>query len=191
MKILFASQNVNKVKEISKLLPDHIEIIGLKDIGFTDDIPETAPTLEGNAIMKAKYLANQLDYPIFADDTGLEIDALNGEPGVYSARYAGEDKNANKNMDLVLTKLDGISNRNAQFRTVISLEMNGENHCFEGAVEGEICETRSGQEGFGYDPIFKPKGYDVTFAEMSLDAKNEISHRGRAVAKFVEFLKSY
>jgi len=191
MKILFASQNVNKVKEISKLLPEHIEIIGLKDIGFTEDIPETAETLQGNAIMKAKYLANQLDYPIFADDTGLEIDALNGEPGVYSARYAGEDKNANKNMDLVLEKLKGESNRNAQFRTVISFEVKGENYCFEGKVEGEICEERSGTEGFGYDPIFKPNGFNTTFAEMSLDAKNKISHRGRAVTKFIEFLKSY
>lgn len=191
MKILFASQNVNKVKEISKLLPEHIEIIGLKDIGFTEDIPETADTLEGNAILKAKYLAKKLDYPIFADDTGLEIDALNGEPGVYSARYGGEDKNAEKNMDLVLEKLQGKTNRNAQFRTVISLEMDGENFCFEGKVEGQICEQRSGAEGFGYDPIFKPNGFTDTFAEMSLDAKNKISHRGRAVAKFVEFLKSY
>lgn len=191
MKILFASQNVNKVKEISKLLPAHIEIIGLKDIGFTEDIPETADTLEGNAIMKAQHLAKQLNYPIFADDTGLEIDALNGEPGVYSARYAGEDKNAEKNMDLVLEKLKGETNRNAQFRTVISLEMNGENICFEGKVEGQICEERSGNEGFGYDPIFKPNGYGVTFAEMSLDDKNKISHRGRAVSKFVEYLKSY
>ncbi len=191
MKILFASQNVNKVKEISKLLPKHIEIIGLKDIGFSDDIPETASTLEGNAIMKAKYLASQLNYPIFADDTGLEIEALNGEPGVYSARYSGEDKNAEKNMDLVLKKLKGKLNRTAQFRTVISLEMNGENHCFEGKVEGVICENRSGDEGFGYDPIFKPDGYNTTFAEMSLDDKNKISHRGRAVSKFVEFLKSY
>lgn len=191
MKILFASQNVNKVKEISKLLPAHIEIIGLKDIGFTEDIPETADTLEGNAIMKAQHLAKQLNYPIFADDTGLEIDALNGEPGVYSARYAGEDKNAEKNMDLVLEKLKGETNRNAQFRTVISLEMNGENICFEGKVEGQICEERSGDEGFGYDPIFKPNGYDVTFAEMSLDDKNKISHRGRAVSKFVEYLKTY
>lgn len=191
MKILFASQNVNKVKEISKLLPAHIEIIGLKDIGFTEDIPETADTLEGNAIMKAQHLAKQLNYPIFADDTGLEIDALNGEPGVYSARYAGEDKNAEKNMDLVLEKLKRETNRNAQFRTVISLEMNGENICFEGKVEGQICEERSGDEGFGYDPIFKPNGYDVTFAEMSLDDKNKISHRGRAVSKFVEYLKAY
>lgn len=191
MKVLFASQNVNKVKEISKLLPDHIEIIGLKDIGFTEDIPETAPTLEGNAIMKAKYLASQLDYPIFADDTGLEIEALNGEPGVYSARYAGEDKNADKNMDLVLEKLKGELNRKAQFRTVISLEINGENHCFEGKVEGEICEHRTGDEGFGYDPIFKPNGYQETFAQMSMDEKNKISHRGRAVMKFVEFLKTY
>lgn len=191
MKILFASQNVNKVKEISKLLPNHIEIIGLKDIGFTQDIPETAETLEGNAIMKAKYLASQLDYPIFADDTGLEIEVLNGEPGVYSARYAGEDKNADKNMDLVLEKLKGESQRSAQFRTVISLEINGENYCFEGKVEGEICIERSGAEGFGYDPIFKPNGYTTTFAEMSMDEKNKISHRGLAVSKFVEFLKSY
>lgn len=191
MKILFASQNVNKVKEISKLLPEHIEIIGLKDIGFTEDIPETADTLEGNAILKAKYLAEKLNYPIFADDTGLEIDALNGEPGVYSARYGGEDKNAEKNMDLVLEKLQGQTNRNAQFRTVISLEIDGDNFCFEGKVEGQICEKRSGAEGFGYDPIFKPNGYTDTFAEMSLNDKNKISHRGRAVAKFVEFLKSY
>ena len=191
MKVLFASQNVNKVKEISKLLPEHIEIIGLKDIGFTEDIPETAPTLEGNAVMKAKYLADKLDYPIFADDTGLEIEALNGEPGVYSARYAGEDKNAEKNMALVLSNLKGVTNRNAKFRTVISLEINGENHCFEGKVEGQICEERSGVDGFGYDPIFKPNGYDQTFAEMSMEDKNKISHRGLAVSKLIKFLKTY
>lgn len=191
MKVLFASQNVNKVKEISKLLPEHIEIIGLKDIGFTEDIPETAPTLEGNAVMKAKYLADKLDYPIFADDTGLEIEALNGEPGVYSARYAGEDKNAEKNMDLVLNNLKGITNRNAKFRTVISLEINGENHCFEGKVEGQICQERSGADGFGYDPIFKPNGYNQTFAEMSMEDKNKISHRGLAVSKLIKFLKAY
>lgn len=190
MKILFASQNINKVKEISKLLPAHIEIIGLKDIQFNEEIPETEPTLEGNAILKATHLSKTLDYPIFADDTGLEIDALNGEPGVLSARYGGEDKNAELNMALVLTKMDGIKERKAQFRTVISLEMNGENHCFEGIVKGEIREQKSGADGFGYDPIFQPEGYDVTFAEMSMEEKNKISHRGLAVQKLVDFLKS-
>ncbi|MGB0428238.1 MAG: RdgB/HAM1 family non-canonical purine NTP pyrophosphatase [Flavobacteriales bacterium] len=193
MKLLFASQNQNKVEEIRSLLPQFIDLVGLNDLGFNDDIPETADTLEGNALQKAHYLAKTIDFPIFSDDTGLEIESLNGEPGVYSARYAdAEKKDAEANMDLVLKKLEGKSNRNAQFRTAIAFVDKEQEFVFEGIVKGRILETRSGEKGFGYDPIFCPEESQKSFAEMSLEDKNKCSHRARAIKKFVDFLnKTY
>jgi XTP/dITP diphosphohydrolase len=168
IKLVFATNNKNKIKEIKQLLNNSLELLSLEDIGCLEDIPETADTIEGNAIQKAQYVYEKYGYNCFADDTGLEIDALNGEPGVYSARYAGEQKNAEDNMMKVLTKLQDVENRSAQFKTVIALIVDGKVTCFEGIVKGEITTERSGNEGFGYDPIFKPKGYDVSYAEMSL-----------------------
>lgn len=188
MKLIFATQNQNKVKELQRLMPKSIELLSLKDIGCDDDIPETAPDLQGNASQKSNYVVKKFNVNCFADDTGLEIEALNNEPGVLSARYAGEQKNSNDNMDLVLEKLQNVSNRKARFRTVISLILNGKEYIFEGEAKGEILKQKCGTDGFGYDPIFKPKGYDITFAEMSLDEKNKISHRGKAVRKLVDFL---
>ncbi|NOQ74483.1 MAG: non-canonical purine NTP diphosphatase [Crocinitomix sp.] len=194
MELIFATQNQHKASEIQKLLPASIQVKTLTEIGCVDDISETAQTLEGNATLKSQYVVK--NYPsadgvnCFADDTGLEISALNGEPGVYSARYAGEQKQSEDNMDLVLEKLKGVSDRSAQFRTVISLIINGEEKQFEGIATGEITLEKSGKSGFGYDPIFKPTGYDRTFSEMSLDEKNKISHRGIAVRKLVEYLHS-
>ena len=188
MKLIFATQNSHKAEEIQKMLPENIRVLTLKDIGCHEDIPETATTLEGNAALKSAYVVENYSVNCFADDTGLEIKALNGEPGVLSARYAGEKKDSEANMDLVLQKLSGESNRKARFRTVISLRLNGKEYLFEGRVNGTIMEKRSGVEGFGYDPIFQPDGYDITFAEMSMEEKNKISHRGRAVRKLVDFL---
>ncbi|MCT4665896.1 MAG: non-canonical purine NTP diphosphatase [Flavobacteriales bacterium] len=189
MKLLFATQNENKIKEIAKILPNHINLMGLKDLGFNDDIPETSPTLEGNALLKAQFLAEKFKLPVFADDTGLEIEALGGAPGVLSARYAGEDKNAEKNMALVLEKLKDHNNRNAQFRTVIAYIHEGKEYLFEGKVLGSIRDEKCGEDGFGYDPIFQPEGYQKTFAEITLEEKNKISHRGLAVQKLIDFLK--
>jgi XTP/dITP diphosphohydrolase len=188
MKLIFATQNKHKAKEIQQMLPASIEVLTLKEIGCYDDIPETAKTLEGNASLKSIFVVENYEENCFADDTGLEIEALNGEPGVLSARYAGDNKNADDNMDLVLEKLANVSNRKARFRTVISLRLNGEEHFFEGVVNGTIRREGSGAEGFGYDPIFQPDGYDITFAEMPASEKNKISHRGRAVQKLVDFL---
>mgnify|MGYP003645257734 CR=1 FL=1 len=190
MELIFATQNINKAKEIQALVPKSIAIKTLKEIGCNEDIPETAPSLEGNAKQKSDYIFENYKVNCFADDTGLEIDALNGEPGVFSARYAGPQRDSNDNMDLVLKKLKGNSNRKARFKTVISLILNGENHTFEGVVNGTIIEEKSGMEGFGYDPIFKPDGFDATFSEMSMEDKNSISHRGIAVRKLVEFLSN-
>lgn len=190
MKIVFASNNKNKIREIKNQLPSTIELVSLEDIGCTEDIPETASTIEGNAILKADYVTTHYQLPCFADDTGLEIEALNGEPGVYSARYAGEAKDSNANMELVLKKLDHINNRNAQFKTVIALNINGQQHLFTGIVKGTITEQKTGEEGFGYDPIFQPIGYDKTFAQMSLTEKSKISHRGKAVEELISFLNS-
>jgi XTP/dITP diphosphohydrolase len=190
IKLVFATNNKNKIKEIKQLLNNSLELLSLEDIGCLEDIPETADTIEGNAIQKAQYVYEKYGYNCFADDTGLEIDALNGEPGVYSARYAGEQKNAEDNMMKVLTKLQDVENRSAQFKTVIALIVDGKVTCFEGIVKGEITTERSGNEGFGYDPIFKPKGYDVSYAEMSLELKNEISHRAIATKKLIQFLKN-
>lgn len=188
MKLVFATHNHNKAKEIQALVPEGITIVTLDDLQCNEDIPETAPTLEGNAIQKAEYIVNQFNLNVFADDTGLEIEALNGEPGVISARYAGEQRDSNQNMDLVLEKLNGIVNRNAQFRTAIALYWEGEMHLFEGIVKGKMRTEKSGNEGFGYDPIFEPENCGKTFAEMSLDEKNKMSHRARALEKMIAFL---
>ncbi len=188
MKIIFASNNKNKVQEIQNQVPTSIQIVTLEEIGCTEEIAETGKTLEENAIIKANYVTEKYGLPCFADDTGLEIDALNGEPGVYSARYAGEDKNADKNIDLVLQKLGTSTNRKAQFKTVIALNINNQQHLFTGIVEGEIRNEKTGTNGFGYDPIFEPENLGKTFAEMTIDEKNKLSHRGRAVEKLVEFL---
>lgn len=186
--LVFATNNENKIKEINALLPKSFKILSLKDIGCNEDIPETATTIEGNAILKAQYVYEKYGYNCFADDTGLEINALHGEPGVYSARYAGGDKNSDKNMDKVLQKLSNKTDRAAHFKTVIALIIDGTTTCFEGVVHGEITTEKHGKDGFGYDPIFKPNGHQVTFAEMPLSEKNNISHRGRAVKKLIAFL---
>lgn len=190
MKLVFATNNQHKLKELQAILGDHFELLSLEDIGCFEEIPEEQPTLEGNARQKAEYIYEKYSYSCFADDTGLEIDALNGEPGVFSARYAGEAKNPQANMDKVLAKLKNTEHRKARFRTVISLVLDGEEKQFEGIVEGEITREKKGDSGFGYDPIFLPAGYEKTFAEMSLDDKNQISHRARAVQKLVEYLKT-
>ncbi|MEZ7838838.1 MAG: XTP/dITP diphosphohydrolase [Flavobacteriales bacterium] len=190
MKIVFATNNPNKLKEIQSLMPAGIEIISLKDIGCTEDIPETGETLEANAFQKARYLKEQYGYDCFADDTGLEVEALNGAPGVYSARYAGPERSAEANMAKILTELDGKENRKAQFRTAVALILNGEEHLFDGKVEGHISEDKQGEEGFGYDPIFLPENNLRSFAQMSMSEKGAISHRGRAVRKLVDFLRS-
>lgn len=190
MKLVFATHNHNKAHEIQALLNDQIELITLDDIQCFEEIPETAVTLEGNAKMKAAYVVEQFNMNCFADDTGLEIDALNNEPGVYSARYAGEERDPEKNMDLVLEKLAHSTNRKARFRTVISLYWQNEFHEFEGIVEGEITTSKSGAKGFGYDPIFKPENSEKTFAEMDLIEKNTMSHRARAFEKMVVFLNT-
>lgn len=189
-KIVFATNNLNKLKEVAAQLNGLYEVVGLETIGCTEELPETSETLEGNAIQKAKYVADNYHIDCFADDTGLEIEALNGEPGVYSARYAGEAKLAEDNMALVLEKLGDKTNRKAKFRTVIALVQGGKTTTFEGQVEGEITLEKSGEKGFGYDPIFQPEGFSKTFAEFTMAEKNTISHRGRAVAKFVDFLKA-
>lgn len=189
MKIVFASNNKNKVFEIQRQVPSFIEIVTLEEIGCTEDIAETGTTLEENAIIKADYVTQHYGLPCFADDTGLEITALNGEPGVYSARYAGEEKDAARNMDLVLSRMDGISDREAQFKTVIALNMKGEQHLFTGTVPGFITTEKRGVLGFGYDPVFRPENQDKTFAEMDVEEKNRMSHRGKAVAQLIDFLK--
>jgi len=177
--------------ELQNLLGDDIELLSLADINCNDDIPEDHETLEENATQKAEYIYNKFKLNCFADDTGLEIEALNNEPGVYSARYAGVDKDAKANMKKVLKNLEGESNRLARFRTVISLFLNDEEYQFEGIVHGNILESEKGRDGFGYDPIFEPKGYSISFAEMEMSEKNRISHRGLAVQKLVKFLLNY
>lgn len=189
MKLVFASNNKNKILEIKHQLPPEIELLSLEDIGCHEDIPETADTIEGNAILKADYVTSRYGYNCFADDTGLEVEALNGEPGVYSARYAGEQKSAEDNMDKLLEALQGNANRNARFKTVIALNMNGKQNLFTGIVNGTITTEKAGDKGFGYDPIFKPVGLNTTFAQLSLDEKAQLSHRGRAVTQLIDFLK--
>lgn len=189
MQLVFASNNKNKIKEIQLLLPDSIQILSLEDIGCTEDIPETAATIEGNAILKANYVSQKYGYDCFADDSGLEVDALNGEPGVFSARYAGEPKNDENNIDKLLSNLKGIENKSANFKTVICLNSKGEQHLFTGIINGTIIEERIGTNGFGYDPIFVADGYQKTFAELALEEKARISHRGIAVQKLIHFLQ--
>ena len=190
MKLVFATHNSNKAKEIQSLLPDDFQILTLTKINCLNEIPETAETLEGNSLLKAQFVSDNFNLNCFADDTGLEIEALNGKPGVYSARYAGVDKNAEANMNLVLSELENESNRKAQFRTVITLILNEKTVLFEGIVKGEICTEKRGTDGFGYDSIFIPEGQSKTFAEMTLTEKNQQSHRARAFEKMIEFLKS-
>ena len=189
MKLVFATNNQNKVNEIKSLLGEGIEIVSLKDIGCNEELPETQETLEGNALQKARYVADNYNVNCFADDTGLEIESLNGAPGVYSARYAGMECKAEDNMTKVLAELVAKESRVAKFRTIVALILNGEEHSFEGQVDGSITRSKSGSDGFGYDPIFQPNGFDITFSEMSMAEKNAISHRGKAVAKLVAFLK--
>lgn len=188
MKLVFATNNKHKLHEVQHLLGDSIELLSLNDIGCLEDIPENQPTIEGNAAEKSFYVYNKYGYNCFADDTGLEIEALNGEPGVYSARYAGDEKNPQKNIELVLSKLNKIKSRKARFKTVISLVIDGCETQFEGIVDGEILEERRGATGFGYDPVFKPNESALSFAEMPLNEKNKISHRGRATQKLIEYL---
>jgi XTP/dITP diphosphohydrolase len=190
MKIIFATNNLNKLKEIQQILPDSIALLSLKDIGFEGDIPEDYETLAENAFQKAQYIFDRYSIPCFADDTGLEVEALAGDPGVYSARYAGEQCSAEDNMTKLLRNLADKQNRNATFRTAVAFVTELEKHLFEGQVEGKILETRDGEKGFGYDPIFQPLGYDLSFAQMPAEAKNKISHRGRAVRKFADYISS-
>lgn len=190
MELVFATNNPHKLRELQQLLGDEIHLLSLKDIGCDDEVPENQQTLEGNAAEKSFFIFEKYGYNCFADDTGLEIDALDGEPGVYSARYAGEEKSAEANMAKVLERMKGITNRKARFRTVISLVIDGKENQFEGFVEGEILREKRGTEGFGYDPIFQPDGISQAFAEMNSEQKNQLSHRGRAVQKLVRYLKS-
>ncbi len=189
-RLVFATGNPNKVKEISQVIGDYMEIVSLKEIGCEEELPETNPTIEANAIQKAQYVVDHYKVDCFSEDTGLEIESLNGEPGVYSARYAGTEKNADANMNLVLQKLGDHTNRKAQFRTVIALIRNGDIKTFEGIVKGKIAFDKTGKDGFGYDPIFVPDGFDKSFAEMSAAEKNSISHRARAVAKLQKYLET-
>lgn len=187
-KLVFASSNKNKLKEIAQRLPDGFELISLSDLNITEDIPETADTFQGNAFLKASYIAENYQIDCFADDSGLEVPALDGAPGVYSARYAGEDRSDEANMNKLLDALKNSEDRTANFKTVICLYINGEYLYFEGKVEGEIIKEKRGEYGFGYDPIFVPKGEVRTFAEMELSEKNQFSHRAKALDKMMEFL---
>lgn len=190
MKLVFATSNQNKAKEIQSLIPNVLQILSLLDIQCTEEIPETQSTIEGNASQKAFYVYEKYHQNCFADDTGLEVESLNGKPGVLSARYAGESRDANENMDKVLQELSLKENRKARFKTVISLVISGKEHQFEGVVDGVILSEKRGDSGFGYDPIFLPDGYDLSFAEMDLSTKNKISHRAKAVNKLVEYLRT-
>ena len=190
MKLIFATHNQHKLQEIKLLLPKSIELVSLADINFTEDIAETGSTLKENALLKARYIYNRYHTDCFADDSGLEVEALNGTPGVYSARYAGLQKNDAANNQKLLTELNNKLNRNACFKTVIALILNGKEYSFEGVIEGVIMHEMHGKQGFGYDPLFKPKNYDITFAQMSTEEKSKISHRGLAVNKLVDFLSA-
>lgn len=189
MRLVFATNNAHKIDEVAQMLSSRFTILSLNDIGFYDDVEETGDTFEANASLKSHAVFKDKKLDCFADDSGLEVDALNGQPGVYSARYAGEHGNHEANMDKLLKELQGETNRKARFRTVISLLINGEEKFFEGAVEGTIRHKKSGEMGFGYDPVFEPEGYDITFSEMSVHEKNRISHRGKAIEKMVRWLK--
>ncbi|WP_347053070.1 non-canonical purine NTP diphosphatase [Flavobacterium olei] len=190
MKLVFASNNKNKIAEIQSMLPENIQILSLEDINCIEDIPETADTIEGNAVLKADYVTTKYGYDCFADDTGLEVNALNGEPGVYSARYAGEQKNADDNMNKLLDELKNQESRSAQFKTVIALNLNGKQQLFTGIAKGSITKNKMGTNGFGYDPIFKPENFAETFAELPLATKNQIGHRGKAVQQLIDYLNT-
>ncbi len=187
--LVFATNNKHKLEEISSLTARGFNIVSLAETGCTEDIPETEPTLEGNALLKARYVHSRYGHDCFADDTGLEIDALDGRPGVYSARYGGKTHDFEANMDKVLEEMTGMNNRKARFRTVIALIIDGKEFLFEGIVEGNMLTERHGAEGFGYDPIFQPQGTNLTFAEMTMEEKNTMSHRARAVSKLAAFLQ--
>ena len=189
-KLVFATNNAHKLEEVRAVLDNKIEIVSLNELGCYDDIPETADTLEGNALIKAEYVFNKFEMACIADDTGLEVEALNGEPGVYSARYGGEPHNAQKNIQKLLTNLKGVENRKARFRTVIVLKDAERELYFEGTIHGHISETSSGAAGFGYDPVFVPDGYNKSFAELGPELKNKISHRALAVEELIRFLKN-
>ena len=191
MKLVFATNNLNKLSEVQEMLPDSIQLLSLKDINCFDEIEETETTLEGNAKLKADYITKKFGYNCFADDTGLEVESLDGKPGVYSARFAGEPSNSENNMQKLLVDLKPAENRKAQFRTAVALNLNDENFLFEGICKGDILEKKHGEKGFGYDPIFKPKGFEKSFAEMTSEEKNTISHRGIAIQKLVKFLSKY
>ena len=188
MQLVFATNNHNKIKEVQTLIPEKIKLLSLEDIGCFEDIPETQNTIKGNAIQKAEYIKKHYGYDCFADDTGLEVAVLNGEPGVNSAHYAGPQRNAEDNMQKLLVLLNNQTNRKAQFKTVIALSLNNRVQTFEGICEGTITETKQGSQGFGYDPVFKPTGFNETFADMDLSQKNKISHRGKAIQLLVNFL---
>ena len=187
-KFVFATNNAHKLEEVTAILGDKLELLSMQDIHSHADIPETADTLEGNALLKARYIFENYNMDCFADDTGLEVEALNGAPGVYSARYAGDAHNSEANMRKLLQDMEGIENRKAQFRTVFALIINGKEHLFEGIVKGEITKHRCGSSGFGYDPVFIPEGYTQTYAEMGNTLKNKISHRALATNKLCNFL---
>jgi len=187
MKLVFATHNKNKLKEVKAQIPSHIELLSLTDIGCHDEIPETSNTIEGNALIKANFVKENYGFDCFADDTGLEVEALNNEPGVYSARYAGPENNAEANMNKLLENLENKSSRNARFKTVVALTLKKGHQLFIGICEGQITKEKRGEDGFGYDPIFQPKGFDETFAEMTLQQKSEIGHRGKAVRMLMEY----
>ncbi|MFV8367993.1 non-canonical purine NTP diphosphatase [Flavobacterium sp. LB2R40] len=188
MQLVFASNNKNKILELQSMLPASITILSLESIGCFEEIPETQNTIEGNAIQKANYVTEKYGYDCFADDTGLEVDSLHGEPGVYSARYAGEQRNTVDNMNKLLAALSDKSNRKAQFKTVITLNLKGQQYHFTGIARGEITLEKTGNQGFGYDPVFQPEGFSETFAQLSLEIKNKISHRGKATQQLIKFL---
>lgn len=189
MKLVFATHNLNKLKEIKALLPDHISLLSLGDINCTEDIAETADAIEGNALLKAEYVKKTYGYNCFADDTGLEVEALAGEPGVYSARYAGEEKDDEANVQKLLHNLENENNRKAHFKTVIALCLEEEKKTFTGICKGSILEEKRGKHGFGYDPVFKPEGEALSFAEMEMNKKAAMSHRGKAFGKLISFLE--
>jgi XTP/dITP diphosphohydrolase len=189
--LIFASNNLHKIEEVSEILkPYGFKIIGLSQAGIHEDIPETAQTIEENAVLKARYIFNHYDFDCFADDTGLEVEALDNAPGVYSARYAGEQKSSEDNINKLLAELNRKTNRNARFKTVIALMLDGKEYLFEGIINGRIATEKRGEKGFGYDPVFIPNGYEKTFAEMTASEKNKISHRAIAVQKLAKFLSS-
>ena len=191
MQLVFATNNLNKLREVQALVPEKIQLLSLKDIGCFEDIPETQDTIEGNAIQKVEYIKQHYGYDCFADDTGLEVFALGGAPGVYSARYAGPQRNADDNMNKLLRALEGKTDRSAQFKTVIALHLDNSLQTFTGICAGSITKEKHGDKGFGYDPIFKASGHEQTFAELSLEEKNRIGHRGKAVTQLVEYLNRH